>query len=317
MKLGLPGFVRHTLDYAVYVVVRVLICVVQAMRLETGASLAGWLAWLAADVLRIRRKLVEENLRQAFPELTPEARRRLIRRMWDHLFLMVLEIAHAPRKIHETNWRHYVSLMNKDWIVRGMLDDRPFILVTGHLGNFELGGVILGILGFPSYTVARTLDNPYLDRFVNQFRGSSGQYIIPKKGGYDQIEAVMARNGAITLLADQHAGKKGCWVDFFGRPASTHKAIALLAFQYDAPMAVCASTRDGRLLHFRLAGTHLADPRTLEPSRANVRDMTQWFTACLEELIREAPEQYWWLHRRWRQPPVRRKSAGKAAKRAA
>ena len=85
---------------------------------------------------------------------------------------------------------------------------------------------MLGILGFPTYTVARTLDNPYLDRFVNRFRAATGQHIIPKNGGYDQIVDVLARGGTMTFLADQYAGPKGCWVEFFGRPASAHKAIA-------------------------------------------------------------------------------------------
>lgn len=301
MKSRIHHLLRRAADYAVYLVVRILICVVQAVRVETGSVVARWLAWLFADVLRIRRKLVEQNLRQAFPQLSTAEQRRLIRRMWEHLFLMVLEIAHAPRKIHETNWRHYVALDDEDRIVRAMLDDRPLILISGHLGNFELGGVVLGIFGFPTFTVARTLDNPYLDRFVNEFRGYTGQYIIPKKGGYDQIEAVMASSGTITLLADQHAGQKGCWVDFFGRPASTHKAIALLALQYDAVMVVCCSTRDRCPMRFRLATTHSADPLNMDPAEANVRGLTQWFTHSLEGLIRQTPDQYWWIHRRWRE----------------
>ena len=67
------------------------------------------------------------------------------------------------------------------------------MIVTAHLGNFEVGGYVLGILGFPTYTVARTLDNPYLDRFVNRFRARTGQHIIPKNGGYDQILDVLAQ----------------------------------------------------------------------------------------------------------------------------
>ena len=129
--------------------------------------------------------------------------------MWEHLFLLVLEVAHTPRKIHETNWRDYVRLTNEDELVRSLLDDRPVLIVTAHLGNFEVGGYVLGVLGFPTYTVARTLDNPYLDRFVNRFRGGTGQHIIPKNGGYDQIVEVLARGGTMTFLADQYAGPEG------------------------------------------------------------------------------------------------------------
>ena len=83
----------------------------------------------------------------------------------EHLFLLVIEVADLPRKIHETNWREYMSLDGVVPLVRMLLSGRPVIIVTGHLGNFELGGFNLGILGFPSYSVARPLDNPLSERF--------------------------------------------------------------------------------------------------------------------------------------------------------
>ncbi len=305
---------RRAVDFAVYVLVRIFICLVQAIRMETAEGLARFLAWLADRVFRIRRGVIEENLRCAFPDLGPGERARLARRMWEHLFLLVAEAAHAPRKIHQTNWRHYIRLGGKDVLVRLLLADRPVIIVTGHFGNFELAGVMLGLLGFPTYTVARPLDNPYLDRFVNRFRGLSGQFIIPKKGGYDQIVQVMAAGGAMTFLADQHAGDKGCWVEFFGRPASAHKAIALLSMTYNAPMVVGYCRRLDRPLQFEMRVHAVADPQQLPPEHASVPGLTQWYTSRLEEFIRQWPEQYWWLHRRWRSPPARRaKTAKKAA----
>jgi len=301
------------MDWGVYLVVRIFICLVQAMRMETAQGIAQFLAWLAHRVFRIRRRVVEENLRCAFPHLGAAERERLARRMWEHLFLLVVEVAHAPRKIHQTNWRDYIQLGNKDVLVRLLLSDRPVIIVTGHFGNFELAGVMLGLLGFPTYTVARALDNPYLDRFVNRFRGLSGQFIIPKKGGYDQIVEVMAHGGAMTFLADQHAGDKGCWVEFFGRPASAHKAIALLAMTYNAPMVVGYCRRLDRPLRFEMRVHATADPQQTPPETASVKALTQWYTTRLEEIIRSWPEQYWWLHRRWRTPPARQTKLDKKA----
>src|SRR5208282_4122226 len=96
---------KNILDYLAYVVVRILICIVQALPLETGRSLARACAWLMSDVLRMRAKVVDENLAHAFPSLAPQERVKLARRMWEHLFLLVLEVANVPRKVHETNWR--------------------------------------------------------------------------------------------------------------------------------------------------------------------------------------------------------------------
>ena len=106
----------------------------------------------------------------------------MARRMWEHLFLMAVEMAHAPRKIHWTNWRDYIDLVRKDLLVSMLIDDRPTMLVCGHFGNFELSGYVLALLGFPSSTIARPLDNRHLDRFVNELRESHGQFIIPKNG---------------------------------------------------------------------------------------------------------------------------------------
>ncbi len=303
---------RRAVDYAVYLLVRVLICIVQALSLETGARLARGLAWLLADVLKVRGRVVEENLRHAFPTWSAGQRAETARTMWEHLFLLVLEVAHTPRKLHETNWRSMVALRNHEALVRLLVADRPTLLVTGHFGNFEVAGYVLGILGFPTFTVARTLDNPYLDCFVNAFRGRTGQHIIPKTGGYEEIVAVLSGCGTMTLLADQYAGPKGCWVDFFGRPASAYKSIALLALDFEAPLYVCAARRLEGPMRFELAVHARYDPAVdLEPARG-VAEITQWYTRALEGIIRREPSQYWWIHRRWkdtRPSRIRRKAA--------
>jgi KDO2-lipid IV(A) lauroyltransferase len=291
---------RQIVDYLVYVAVRILICLVQAMPVETGQRLARLLARLFCDVLRVRSGVVDDNLAHAFPQMSASERTDLARRMWEHLFVLVLEVAHTPRKIHETNWRDHVVLRNEAELVRDLLDDRPLLIIASHLGNFEVGGYVLGILGFPTYTVARTLDNLYLDRFVNDFRGRTGQHMIPKNGGFDQITRVLAGGGTMTFLADQYAGPKGCWVEFFGRPASAHKAIALLALDNNARMSVSTAQRLGRPMHFELWNYATVDPQEVANSVGTVRELTQWYTTRLEELIRRAPDQYWWLHRRWK-----------------
>jgi KDO2-lipid IV(A) lauroyltransferase len=304
---------NRVVDYLTYAVVRIFICVIQALRIETGEVSARWLAWLFGDVLRIRRGVIDENLAHAFPSLSAGQRQRLSRRMWEHLFLLVLEVAHAPRKIHETNWREYMGLNGVVPLVRILLSGRPVIIVTGHLGNFELGGFGLGVLGFPTYSVARPLDNRYLNDFLTRFRGATGQHLINKNGGYEQIEHVLSHGGAMAFLADQYAGEKGCWVEFFGRPASAYKAIALLAMEHQATVAVCASPRLGRTMRFEMVLQAMTDPRDGGDATSTVRDLTQWYTSQLEAAIRRDPGQYWWLHRRWKDTRKKRGERKKAA----
>ena len=113
---------------------------------------------------------------------------------------MIAEIAQTPRKVHETNWKEHSHIVNQEQFVRTLLSGRPLVLISGHFGNFELGGYLMGLFGFPTYTVARELDNPYLDRFINDFRGRTGQYMLPKKGSGADIQKVLERGGILTLL---------------------------------------------------------------------------------------------------------------------
>jgi KDO2-lipid IV(A) lauroyltransferase len=297
-----------TRQWVAYITVRCGICVIQALPVETSWRMAAFAGWLASDVLRIRGEVVSENIRHAYPELQHEARAHMARQMWQSLFGMLVEIALLPRKVHRTNWRRYVRLTNPQLLMSRLLDDRPTILCSAHFGNFEVAGYVLGLLGFPTYTVARTLDNPFLDRYINRFRGLTGQHILPKSGGYEQIAEVLESHGTVTFLADQHAGSKGYWVEFFGRPASTHKAIAFFSLYHDAPLVIGYACRVGGPLEYELVTRVVVDPRDDVPHTCGARELTAWFTGEFEAFVRSAPQQYWWLHRRWkaRRPPRRR-----------
>lgn len=303
-------FIRAATDYGAYFVVRVLVCVMQTLSLEACVGGARVMAWLLSDVLRVRWRVVDDNLRLAMPNLTPVARRRLRRRMWEHLLVMICEIAHIPRKIHDTNWHRYVQIVGRREIVTYLLDRRPVVLVSGHFGNFEVGCYLIGLLGFSSFTIARTLDNPYLNDWIMGFREKKGQYILPKDGSAPLIADLLRRGGRVTLLGDQHAGPKGCWVDFLGHPTSCHKAVALFTLGSKAPMLVISNSRNGQPLHFTVQLEGLADPQLLSEEQGSVPGLTRWYNLCLENAIRRHPDQYWWLHRRWRgDPPARRGTA--------
>ena len=302
---------------AVYVLVRSFLSLVQAVSIESCDAAARVLAVLLYDVVRVRRKIVDENLAMALPHASPGQRQRIAREVWRHLWLMVAEIAHAPRKIHDSNWRKYVEITPKPKLVGLMLQPRPRVCVTAHFGNFEMGGYLTGMLGFSTFTVARTLDNPYLDAFVNRFRQWKGQFILPKIGSAPQADAVLSTGGTLVLLGDQHAGPKGCWVDFLGRPASCHKALALFTLLSGAPMLAVACKRGRRPMQFTLELLDVADPQVPTAELGGVTQLTQWYNDVLAQPILDTPEQYWWLHRRWRDPPERMKRKLAAERKAA
>jgi KDO2-lipid IV(A) lauroyltransferase len=190
------------IDFAAYVFIRVMIALVQALPLDACEKCAEVLATFFTRVVPIRRRVIDENLQTAFPSLTADERHCLSWQMWRHLFLMMAEIAQTPRKVHETNWKEHSHIVNQELFVRTLLSGRPLVLISAHYGNFELGGYLMGLFGFPTYTVARALDNQYLDRWVNDFRGRTGQYMLPKKGSGADIQRILERGGILTLLGD-------------------------------------------------------------------------------------------------------------------
>jgi KDO2-lipid IV(A) lauroyltransferase len=299
---------RTLIDFCVYLLVRVLIAVIQALPLSACEKIADALATLAGRVFRIRGSVVEENLRIAFPTMSAQERDAIVFQMWRHLILMIVEIAQTPRKIHETNWKEHSHIVNQEQFVRTLLSGRPLVVISGHFGNFELGGYLMGLFGFPTYTVARTLDNRFLDRFVNDFRGRTGQYMLPKQGSGADIQKVLERGGILTLLGDQHAGQRQCWVNFFGKPASTHKAVSVFSLGNKAPTMVSYARRLDRILHYEVGPEAICDPGAADFELGTIPLLAQWYTDHLESLIRRSPGQYWWLHRRWKgEPGVRRK----------
>ena len=295
--------VRRLIDYSVYFVARLLICLIQALPLGVCQALSQHLGWFCWEVLRFRRQVIGENLQIAFPEKSAIDRHKIALRMWQHLLLMLMEIAHAPRKIKRTTWRHYSNLPSSQEMLLRLLDERPLVVISGHLGNFEIGGYLLALHGFPTHTVARAFDNPYLDRFVNKFRGSTGQFMLTKQGSGGQITEVLDTGGTLVLLGDQFAGPNGCWVDFFGRAASTHKAVSVFTLGSEAPTAVSAALRRAGPLTIEMQVADIVDPRDSDFSARTIPLLTEWYTRHLENLIRQAPEQYWWVHRRWKGHP--------------
>ncbi len=295
------------LDYLVYLLLRVLICVIQALPFPLALWLADGFAWLAYRVDRRHRKVAEENLQHAFPEQSSITEQTaIVRSVYRHFLTMLIEILFLPRILHTTNWHRHLKLRGGKRIVSALLSGRPLWLVTAHFGNWEIGGYVLGLFGFTTHAIARPLDNRYLDDFLRSFRERTGQRLLAKKGDFEHMEEILAHGGVIATLGDQDAGRKGLFVDFFHRPASTHKVIALLALEYNVPILVIGVPRVGKGLHYEVRGEALICPEDYQGRPDAVLAMTQRFTDVLESMIREIPEQYFWLHRRWKHQPKAR-----------
>jgi KDO2-lipid IV(A) lauroyltransferase len=297
----------RALDYLVYLAARLLVCVLQALSIEQSYRFARFLAAILYRLDTRHRLVGMDNLRSAFGERYAESDRdAIVRGVYEHFCMMLMEILHIPRKLHPETWRARITLVGHEKVLDRLLAGGPMILLTGHFGNWEMAGYLFGVFGFSPRSVARALDNPYLDRFLREFRERTGQKMIPKTGGYDEMLDTLRKGGVLSFLADQDAGQNGLYVDFFGRPASTHKAIALLAIEHNAPVVVGYARRIGPGFRYEVGCPQIIDPADLADSADAVRELTQRFTTAIEQVVRRDPQQYLWLHRRWKHQPKKR-----------
>jgi Kdo2-lipid IVA lauroyltransferase/acyltransferase len=302
-------------DYPAYLALRLVLCMLQSMETDRIDRLCKHLAWLLAVPLRIKKSLIHENLKRVFPDWTESQIKQTKLQMWLHLTRMIAEIAMARRKVHRSNWYEHFRILDRPKILAYIFDSRPKLIVTGHFGNFELAGYVTGVFGLPSTTMARELDNRYVFEYLNRFRTSGGQHFLSKQAGAAAVQELLDQGKTITLLTDQEAGSRGVWVNFLGHPASCHKALALFTLSSGAPMMVIVNRRLNDFLKFELQAVDFVDPQwTGDPRLESIESITCWYNDCLEQVVRKNPEQYWWVHRRWRVPPPRlRKKATRAA----
>lgn len=244
------------------------------------------------------------NLRRCFPELSEAQRQELARESMRQMFMLAVEVLFTTRLIRVTTLTRHIELDNFAPVLRLLLKrNQGLIMLTGHYGNWEILGYVLAMLGFETTSVARPLDNPYVNHWLLDVRQRMGQRIIAKKGATEEAIEALSRHGTVGFIADQNAGPKGLFVDFFGRKASTYKSIGLLAMEYDVPIVIGYARRIGHDFRFRLGMTDIIYPQDWKGREDPLLYITQRYTSAIETFIREDPSQYLWVHRRWKTRP--------------
>jgi KDO2-lipid IV(A) lauroyltransferase len=155
----------------------------------------------------------------------------------------------------------------------------------------------------------RPLDNVYLNEFVVKTRRTHGLTLLDKKGAMTAAEGVIRQGSLLAFIGDQDAGRKGLFVDFFGRPASTYKSIGLLAMATGAPIIVGYARRRGNSPRYDIGVQRIIRPEEWERQDDPLRWITETYTSAIESIAREDPEQYLWIHRRWKSKPGSRRKA--------
>lgn len=269
------------------------------------AALGRVLGTAAHRTLGRRQRTAMRNVVRAFPDMAPRDARKLVRRCWQHFGQISLESLALPRI---RPGRHgWVRVEGLDHVRRAYASGKGVLLFTGHFGHWELCAVIQGHAGLPLSVVARPLDNPLLEKDLSRLRECSGNRVIYKRNATREILKSLKAGSGVALLIDQDARDQGIFVPFFGHPASTTDALARLALRTGAAVvpARCVAEPKGR---YRITYGPPLEPRRSGDREADARDLTARCTGILESWIRECPEQWLWMHRRWKTRPRRGES---------
>jgi KDO2-lipid IV(A) lauroyltransferase len=263
------------------------------------------LGWLTCHVFRVRRRVVRQNLAAAMRLDAVEARR-LTRGIYDHLCTGAIEFLRVAALDRE----EALEVLGGEGVRRlkaHLGDGRGMLVLSAHLGNWDLLACAAARCGLPVNVVTRRIKTGWLDRYWMRARERCGVSLLPDSGSARRVVAALRRGEAVAMVLDQHQ-PGGTAVPFFGRPAATATSLARLALATGAPVVPVFLVRDG--LRFRL---RVHDPvqlvRTGRRSTDIIRN-TALFVQTLEQEIARYPEQWLWLHRRWK---IRRSPEGVAA----
>jgi KDO2-lipid IV(A) lauroyltransferase len=261
-----------------------------------------WLGWVAWYVLRIRRGVVLDNLRASFHRDRSEvAIRDLARRFYGHLGVTLMEFLTFHSTTRE-QIRGMVTTEGLEHLAACQERGSGAIITSGHFGNWELGGACVAAFGFPICFIIKSQSNPYVDRVQNDIRKQVGIGVIRQGASARQLVYALRNKEFVGMLADQDAGNDGLFIPFLGRPASVFRGPAYLAYRTGCPIVPSVIIRqpDGRH-HVTFTPPITVDPDWDEETA--VRELTRAYTKRLEEFIRRFPEQYFWVHRRWKTRP--------------
>ncbi len=258
---------------------------------------------------RERLERAVSNIRWCFPELDDVACEDLALGAYRHLFTLAAEVCCTPKLITPDSVLEHVEFVDVDDALRALRSGRPSILVTGHCGNWELMGAALASVGIPVHALYRPLDMKPLDNWVQRVRREQGIELVDKFGASERLPGILDDGFSVGFIADQNAGDKGLFVPFFDRLASAYKTIGVLAMQYDAPV-ICGHAQrlpgddpEHPRFRYRVRTVDIITPEDWAGQDDPVFYITARYRRAIEQMVREAPQQYLWMHRYWKSRP--------------
>jgi KDO2-lipid IV(A) lauroyltransferase len=296
---------RYRLEYALaWLLIRGISILPRPVARAAGIGL-GQLVYLLHGKLR---RVGMRNLQLAFPEKSAHERRRILRGEFTSLGRQLAEVCLFPSYTRE-NVTKIVVYDGFENFERAEARGKGVIYLTAHLGGWELSAFSHSIQGHPLHVVMRGMDNPFLDRFITHLRTMHGNRAVDKDNFVRGLLSAMKAGETVGILMDTNmTPPQGVFVDFFGIPACTASGLARIALRTDAAVVPGFTIWDRKLRKYRLRfDPALALIRTGD-EEADIVANTALFTKVIEEYVRRYPDQWLWVHRRWKTRPAGEKS---------
>lgn len=264
--------------------------------------LAGVLGRIWFFVDRRHREITLDNLTRAFGREWPEKKIvHTARQVFVSIASMLFEVAWSTRLSKRKLLSHF-TIQGMPHVTEAHAKGRGVVVITCHMGNFEMLIPVIDGTGFDGYAIYRTLDFAPLERLMRDLRQRFGVTMIPMRGASRKLEKILASGGVVGTLIDQNVDwYKGVFVDFFGRPACTNSGLAKLVMKTRAPVIPMYTIRQKRRFVIRFLPE--VPVAVTGDSIKDIETNTQRFTAAVETMIRQCPDQYFWVHNRWKTRP--------------
>jgi len=293
---------KHRLSHPLeYLLTIVLVRISQILPHETALRLGDTLGRFTFGVVRLRRKVVLENLRNAFPDKKESELKRIAENTYRNLAMSLVEYARLPVTSPEEIAKR-ITFRGREKFDVALARSKGAVLVTGHFGSWELMGAGLRALGYPMNFLVGEQKNIAVDNLMNDLRRSKGIGIIKMGASMRRVLEALKKNEFVAMLSDQDAGSRGVFVDFMGRKASTPFGPASFALRTGSCLLSGFIMRQG-LSHHLVVLEELIVPPSTGKREDDLKLVTQAYTSLLEKYVRERPDHWLWLHRRWKTKP--------------
>ena len=283
-------------------ILRAVAALFSSVSLGMALAIGRALGWIYGSIIRYHRRDAIDALKRAFPQKSQGEILDIVRKMYANLGMNLSEILRLGTVTDEF-LRETIQIEGEEYARAALQRNKGVIILTGHLGNWDLLASIVPRLGYPLTVISKDIKNKGVNEFWMNLRRRFGVKFVPAHNSYRTCLAALKKNELIGFILDQNMiRKEGVFVDFFGKLACTTPGLAYMSAQSGAPVVPVFMIRGENGRHVVKAFPPLDPPPDREPE--TIREYTQRYTKVMEDVIRQYPEQWIWIHRRWKTIPL-------------